>query len=68
MKLNQLGEPKYVKCGGKGSIEKRLYNRETIIGVQDSGLVKIPTLYHDWLGSMNEEKGELFEDHIKDIF
>ena len=68
MKLNQLGEPKYVKCVGKESIEKRLYNRETIKGVQDSGLVKIPTLYHDWLGSMNKAMGELFEVHIKDIF
>ena len=37
------------------------YNRETIRGIKISQLVENPQLYHDWLRSLNDEKGLLFE-------
>ena len=44
-----------------------LQQRNNKRGIKNSGLVKIPTLDHDWLGSMNKAMGELFEVHKKDI-
>jgi hypothetical protein len=32
-------------------------NRETIRGIGISGLAEIPPFYHDWLRSLNKEKG-----------
>ena len=39
--------------------QKRFYIRGTLRGKRSSRWAKIPTLYHDWLRSLNEEKGLL---------
>ena len=52
--------------------KKRFYTRGTLKGILISRLDKIPTLYRDWLRSLNLQKGWSFELHrreggLKDI-
>ena len=43
--------------GNARVLYKRFYNRETIRGILISRLAKIPPLNHDWLRSLDKEKG-----------
>ena len=37
--------------------QKRFYSRGTLRSIRISRLAKIPTLYRDWLGSLNLKEG-----------
>ena len=37
-------------------MKKIFYNRKTIRGVRISRLAKVPPIYHNWLGSLNEKR------------
>ena len=41
----------------KNQQQKRFYTRETLTSIRIPRLAKIPTLYRDWLRSLNIRKG-----------